>query len=55
MRRILLVICVLVIVVLLLIGQFGPSLVRRETVRLASPIFGATRSIPGPENDRRRP
>ena len=26
----------------LLIAQFGPSLVRSETVRLASPIFGAT-------------
>jgi hypothetical protein len=41
MRRIL-VIRVLVIVVLLLIAQFGHSLVRSETVRLASPIFGAT-------------
>jgi hypothetical protein len=41
MRRII-VICVLVIVVPLLIAQFGPSLARSETVRLTSPIFGAT-------------
>jgi hypothetical protein len=41
MRRII-VIGALVIVVLLLIAQFGPSLVRGETVRPASPIFGVT-------------
>jgi hypothetical protein len=41
MRRII-VIGVLVIGVLLLIAQFGPSLVRGETVRPASPIFGVT-------------
>jgi len=41
MRRII-VIGVLVIVVLLLIAQFGPSLVRGETVRQVSPRFGAT-------------
>jgi hypothetical protein len=41
MRRII-VICVLVTVVLLLIAQFGPSLVRSEAVRLASPIFDVT-------------
>ena len=41
MRRII-VIGVLVIVVLLLIAKFGPSLVRGETVRQASPRFGAT-------------
>jgi hypothetical protein len=41
MRRII-VICVLVIVALLLIAQFGPSLVRGETVRSVSPIFGVT-------------
>jgi hypothetical protein len=40
--RWIIVICVLVIVALLLIAQFGPSLVRSETVRLTSPIFGAT-------------
>jgi hypothetical protein len=41
MRRVV-IICVLVIVVLLLIAQSGPSLVRSDTVRLASPIIGAT-------------
>ena len=41
MRRII-VIGVLAVVVLLLIAQFGPSLVRGETARLASPIFGGT-------------
>jgi hypothetical protein len=33
---------IIVIGVLLLIAQFGPSLVRGETVRPASPIFGVT-------------
>jgi hypothetical protein len=42
MRRII-IIAVLVIVALLMIAQFGPSLVRGETVRPASPIFGVTR------------
>ena len=42
MRRII-IIGVLVIVALLMIAQFGPSLVRGETVRPASPIFGVTR------------
>jgi hypothetical protein len=41
MRRII-IIGVLVIVALLMIAQFGPSLVRGETVRPASPIFGVT-------------
>jgi hypothetical protein len=41
MRRII-VIGILVIVVLLLVAQFGPSLVHGETVRPASPIFGVT-------------
>ena len=34
------VIGVLVVIVLLLIAQFAPSLVRGETVRLAPPSFG---------------
>jgi hypothetical protein len=38
MRRII-VIGVLVVIVLLLIAQFGPSPVRGETVRQASPSF----------------
>jgi hypothetical protein len=41
MRRII-VIAVLAVVALLLIAQFGPSLVRGQTVRPASPIFGVT-------------
>jgi hypothetical protein len=41
MRRIIM-IAVLVIVVLLLVAQFGPSLVHGETVRPASPRFGAS-------------
>jgi hypothetical protein len=41
MRRII-VICVLVILEQLLIAQFGPSLVRSETVRLVSPIFSTS-------------
>ncbi|WP_213772994.1 cytochrome P460 family protein [Bradyrhizobium sp. dw_78] len=41
MRRTI-VIGVLAVVVLLLIAQFSPSLVRGETKRLASPIFGVT-------------
>lgn len=39
MRRII-VIGVLALLALLLIAQFGPSLVRGETIRPASPAFG---------------
>ena len=39
MHRII-VIGLLVVILLLLIAQFGPSLVRGETVRLVSPSFG---------------
>jgi hypothetical protein len=39
MRRII-IIAVLVVVALLLIAQFGPSLVRGQTVQQASPISG---------------
>jgi hypothetical protein len=39
MRRII-VIAVLAVIALLLIAQFGPSLVRGETVHQASPISG---------------
>ncbi len=41
MRRIT-VIGVLIVVLLLMIAQFGPSLVRGQTARAASPIFGVT-------------
>jgi hypothetical protein len=48
---------VLVVVALLLIAQFGPSLVRGKTVRQASPSFGVNipDGHPELENGRRRP